>query len=319
MKSAKIVPGLDKEISQLALGTAWMAEAPEAASFALFDAYAARGGTVLDTGRIYGSEAVIGAWLRKTALRDRFVLITKGAHGDGAGVPPEAFEPTVDRELDESLAALGLDCVDLYFLHRDSPGVPIERIVDHLNGLADAGKLRAFGFSNVTYERARQACAYAARSGLTPPAAISNNLSLAVPAAPFYPGLVSTGEKGVRWHAETGIPLFSWSSQARGFFTGRYAPGADGTNAFDRRMMEVYGTPQNFERLRRAAQLGEARGGYTAMEIALAWLLCRRLPVVPLIGPRSPAELESCLRATALDLTAEELTRLAATGPSPRG
>ena len=75
MKSSKLVPGLDKEISQLALGTGWMADAAPAVCFELFDAYRALGGTVIDTGRIYGSEGAVGAWLKRAGSRDDLVIM----------------------------------------------------------------------------------------------------------------------------------------------------------------------------------------------------------------------------------------------------
>ena len=123
-----------------------------------------------------------------------------------------------------------------------------------------------------------EANAYAKQHGLKGFAVVSNNLSLAVPSAPFYPRLVSTDPAGERWHAKTGIPLLSWSSQARGFFTGHYADAVqrqtDGSgDAFTAKLIEVYGTQENLERLRRARELGERLGGYSAVQVALAWLL----------------------------------------------
>ena len=68
-------------------------------------------------------------------------------------------------------------------------------------------------------------------------------------------------------------------------------------------MLEVYCTPDNFERLRRAEQLGKEKGGRSAVEIALAWLHHQPLRVVPIVGPRTPDELASCVAALSIELT----------------
>ena len=75
-------------------------------------------------------------------------------------------------------------------------------------------------------------------------------------------------------------------------------------------MLRVYGSDDNYSRLIRARTLGEAKGGYTAIEVALAWLLHRDLPIIPIVGPKAPAELESCIRALSLELTDAEVRRL---------
>jgi len=123
---------------------------------------------------------------------------------------------------------------------------------------------------------------------------------------------VSTDPSGEHWHAKTGIPLLSWSSQARGFFTGRYAPRIRGqfdtiADPFTRRMIEIYCSDANFERLRRAQMLGKEKDGYSAIQIALAWLLHKPFAVVPIVGPRTSEELASCLNTVSLELTDAEL------------
>lgn len=143
-------------------------------------------------------------------------------------------------------------------------------------------------------------------------AAVSNNLSLAVQASPFYPGLISLDEAGLRWHVATGIPLFSWSSQARGFFTGAFRPEflekfiAD-KNSFGKRMLEVYGTSENMERLRRAELLGREKGNVSAVQIALAWIMHQPINVVPLVGPHAHEELISCRDALLIKLSGREI------------
>ena len=305
------IAGVGKPISRLALGTAFYRLSDEQTCHGLLDRFAELGGTLLDTARDYGeSEAVLGRWLTSRGARERVAIITKGGQGRGLGLDADTFADTIHGELTLSLETLCTDYVDLYVLHRDSPDAPVPVIVDALNAELVEGRVRALGASNWAYDRLEEANAYAQGHGLTGFAAVSDNLSLAVPTCPFYPGLVSVDEAGERWHQETGIPLIPWSAQARGFSTGRYAAETRDDHrsqgGFDARMVEVYCTDANSERFRRAQELGDTKGGRSATEIALAWLLHRPFPVVPIVGPHSVAELESCFAASAIEFTDAE-------------
>lgn len=302
-----LVPGIDKAISRLALGTAFYRHNREGDWHAILDAFVEHGGTALDTAFVYGdSESVVGDWLDARGCRETMVLCTKGGVGDHV-LPDADLEAIIGAELRQSLERLKTTCVDLYYLHRDNPAVPVARIVECLNEHVARGRVRALGASNWRYERVDAANAYAATHGLVGFAAVSNHLSLAMQAEPFYPGLVAVEQEGIDWHRRTGIPLLPWSSQARGFFTGRFRPGqVDPADGFARRMLEVYATEANLERLRRADALAAGKG-CSAVEIALAWVLGQGIPVVPLVGPHTVDELRSCIRATSLALSQDEM------------
>jgi len=259
------------------------------------------------------------------------VLITKCGHGKDFMLPLDDFEGMVRRELAQSLESLGTESIDLYLLHRDNPRLPVGKVLEVLNREIETGRIMAFGASNWTYHRITEADAYARKHGLKGFSTISNNISLAVPAGPFYPGLVSVDEEGEKWHRKSRVPLISWSSLARGFFTGCYTPatatsspaGPAGSgdfaerpeNAFERRMAEVYCTDENFQRLDRARQVGERKGGYTPAETALAWVLNRPYPVLAAVGPHTQEHLESCVKASHLALSADEMDYLRSGGP----
>jgi aryl-alcohol dehydrogenase-like predicted oxidoreductase len=306
--------GVDKPVSELALGTAWYSLKDKDQWFGLMGDFVACGGTTLDTARGYGeSEEVIGLWMETLANRDRIVIITKGGlTGDPQGyLLVKGFRETIESELTTSLECLRTDYIDLYFLHRDNPSLPVAEIVDCLNAELERGRIHAFGGSNWEPARVDEANEYADKHGLTGFAAVSNNLSLAIPTGPFYPGLVSTNKAGECWHIETGIPLFSWSSLARGFFTGRYSPvlHAEAEKIEDgltKRIIEIYCTDENFERLHRAREIGKRKGGYSAIQVGLAWVLHRPFTVVPLVGPYTKEELASCVAALSIELTESE-------------
>jgi len=307
--SAKhLVPDVDKPVSQFALGTAFYDIKSKETWFEVLDSYIELGGTIIDSARGYGSsEDVLGAWLAERPVRDQIILITKcGLTGEGV-LPAENYPELVREEINASLKTLKTDYIDIYMLHRDNTSMTVVDILEPLNEQIAAGNVGVLGASNWEYRRVTEANEYAYKHDIKGFGIVSNNISLAVPAAAFYPGLISTDKTGERWHEETGIPLIPWSSQARGFFTGKYSPEMREADGPMSRMMKVYGTDENFERLVRAKELGEKKGGYTAVEVALSWLLHKPFPMVPIVGPHTPAEVASCVKATSLSLTESEI------------
>jgi len=315
MKSKKLVAGIDKPISELVLGTAWYSLKEKNQWFDLMDDFVGYGGTTIDTARCYGeSEEVIGQWMERRLNRDRIVIITKGglSEEDGTRLAVEGIAAKIKKDITVSLQYLQTDYIDLYFLHRDTASIPVSEIVDSLNAELERGRIHAFGGSNWELRRVDEANEYAYKYGMTGFAVVSNNLSLAVPTGPFYAGLVSTDKMDREWYLKTGMPLFAWSSQARGFFTGRFSPDmrndAEATqDEFTKNMVRVYCTGDNFERMRRAKELGEKKGGYTAVQVALAWVIHQTFTVLPLVGPLTKEEMKSCLDALSIQLTASEI------------
>jgi aryl-alcohol dehydrogenase-like predicted oxidoreductase len=296
---------LGRELSMLALGTAYLADDGEDASFELLDAWLEAGGNLIDCARQYGdgaSEQILGRWLEARGTRDDVVLITKGAHHVTVGTHHDPKRKRVTPEhvaadLAESLEALGIDTIDLYFLHRDDPTRPVGPLVEALNAHAAAGRIRYFGGSNWTTERLEEANAYAAWNGLQGFACSSPGLSLAEPRDNPWPDTVFARSREARaWYRRTQLPLFAWSSQAGGFFAGRR----------DELVERVYVDDRNLERLRRAEELCE-RSGFSANEVALAWVLHQPFPTYAIIGPRSPAELHASLAGLDVELTDAEV------------
>ena len=299
---------LGRDLSVLALGTAYLADDGEEASFELLDAWLAHSGNLIDSARQYGdgrSEAILGRWLADRGVHDDVVLITKGGHHVtlGAQHDPERKRVTPEHlaaDLAESLEALGVDSIDLYFLHRDDPSKPVGPLVDALNDHAAAGRIRFFGGSNWTTERLEEANAYAAFHGLQGFAVSSPGLSLAEPRAEPWPGTVFARSPEDRaWYRRMQLPLFAWSAQAGGFFAGRR----------DAETERVYGGERNLELLRRAEALARERGA-SANEVALAWVLHQPFPTYAIIGPRTLAELEASIAALEVELTPEDVRRL---------
>ena len=174
------VQGVDKPVSRLVQGTMMLSSRELEQSFALLDAVYALGCNTFDTAHVYGGgdcERTMGQWVNERKLREKVVIIGKGAHHNQDRKRVTPFDITSD--IHDSLARFKFSYIDLYLLHRDDPTVPVGPIVEALNEHKRAGRIRAFGGSNWTHERIREANEYATAHGLTPFAASSPNFSLA--------------------------------------------------------------------------------------------------------------------------------------------
>ena len=171
-----LIPHTNLDASVLCLGTAEFGSVVEdSVSEAIIDCYIDAGGNVLDTAEVYAawvpggshrSEEFLGRWLRKRKSRDGLILSTKGAHPRLDSMDkPRMSKKEVESDLNSSLQRLGVDHVDLYWLHRDDPGTPAEEILLMLEEFRKAGKIRYAGFSNWTQARAEEARLAAAKAG----------------------------------------------------------------------------------------------------------------------------------------------------------
>ena len=301
----RTIPGIDGEISQLVLGCMLLTPDEMEHSYSMLDEFFAAGGNALDTAYSYGggdSERLLGMWMKNRKNRSKVFLVDKGGHPHAAVPRPRLSPEELAHDIHESLLRLQTDYIDLFLLHRDDSIIPAGTIIEHLNQEIRAGNLQAIGASNWELERLQEANTYAAEHGLQGFVVSSNNISLAVPMEPMWKGVVSVSEAAWEWHHETQFPLLPWSSQARGFFSGRFAP----EKRENQDMVRVYYNDGNFERLRRAQILGEQKG-CTAIQISLAYVLHQSFPTFPLVGPVNQEELVSCLEALAIQLSSNEM------------
>lgn len=301
------IAGLDKPLSQLVIGSMVCTTDDLPLTFGILDAWVEAGGNAIDTARVYGggkSESALGEWFAARNNREQIVLIGKGAHPGPSG--PRVTPEHIAEDIVESLRRMQTETMDIYLLHRDDPNVPVGEIVDCLNEHREAGRIRLFGGSNWTTQRIQEANDYAAAHGLQGFSANSPYFGLAEQNEPMWGGCLALDKAGREWHRAHQFPLLPWSSQASGFFTGRYAKGDGQTGDVPR----VYYNDANWERLARAQEVAEAKG-CTANNIALAYVLHQPFPVFPLFGPRSVAELQSSLPALDVTLTENDMRYLA--------
>lgn len=311
------LPHLKNPVSRFIFGTAIGAMFANGDAGELLDAVFAAGVNTFDTAVSYGeSECSLGRWLKSRGLRERVNILTKGCN-------PNKYRPRVTpydlrSDLADSLAKLDVDCVDIYLLHRDDPAVPVGPIVETLNELQAAGRLRCFGGSNWTHGRIEAANEYAYAHGLNGFSVSSPCFSLAEQIGDPWGGSVHiSGPKNREareWYKRTGMPVLAYSSLARGFLSGKFSPdsGQSLEEIFPRLGWAIaaeYEYPDNLERLRRAGRLA-AEKGLTVPQVALAWILRHPLFVSPILSPSSIAHLEANLQAFAVELTEAEFLYL---------
>ncbi|ARP64078.1 oxidoreductase [Mesorhizobium sp. WSM1497] len=295
----RTIPGLSKPASVVALG--FEDFRTFSSGSILLDAFFEAGGNLFDTGYVYGggyTEKLLGEWLKNRGVRAQSVVIAKGAHS------PLCYPDVIGKQLDQTLERLQTDHVDVYFMHRDNPDVPVGEFVDAMDREVKAGRIRGpFGGSNWTMERLDEAIAYAERTGKQKPGALSNNFSLAEMLEPIWAGCVTSSTDAWKaWLTSRQMPNFAWSSQGRGFFTDR--AGRDKQD--NEELVRVWYSERNFGRRDRAIELA-ARLGKSPIHIALAYVLAQPFPSIPLIGPRTLDELDDSLRALDITLSQADL------------
>ncbi|HWL52310.1 MAG TPA: aldo/keto reductase [Chthoniobacteraceae bacterium] len=305
------VPGIDKPLSRMVLGTDLVnAVIAQPHAFALFDSYLEHGGNTFDTSYHYGSglgERLLGHWMAQRGVREKVVVIAKGAH------TPNCNPKAMREQFEISLERMQIDHAEFYLLHRDNPEVPVGEFVDALNELVDEGRITLFGGSNWSLERVAEANAYAKAHGRQGFGAVSNQFSLAAMNDPIWAGCISASDAASRqWLTEAQMPFFAWSSQARGFFV-RGSRSMTG----DAELNRCWYSDDNFRRLERVRQLAREKKT-TPILIAAAYVLHQPFPMFALIGPQKLSELAASFQAFGVGLTPEEMAWLNLESDHPR-
>jgi aryl-alcohol dehydrogenase-like predicted oxidoreductase len=334
------IPSTDLQVAALCLGASdFGATVSQSDAFALLDAYAEQGGNFLDTARIYAdwipniprsvSELTLGCWMKARGNRQQIVVATKGGHPDLAAMQRSRLSPAdLVSDIEASLRQLQTDVIDLYWLHRDDPTLPVASIIDTLAQQVKTGKIRYVAASNWRTARIQAALDYAQSRGLTTFVANQPLWSLGEPApgALGMPGLVSFGQEEADFHRRTGMAVIPYSSQANGFFTklaqaGKQTPAPkfwanlpglkwlsrkDAAQVLKPAVRKTYLTPANLRRFERVKELAERRQtGVT--QIVLAYLTSQPFVTIPIIGCKTLQQLRDSLKASELRLTPEEI------------
>ena len=286
-------------VSAVGLGAMSFASVYGSAEDAESEATVARalelGVTFIDTANIYGaghSEEVVGRAI--AGRRADVVLATKFGGGGGAGL---GRRDKVRPALEESLARLGTDYVDLYYLHRVDPSTPIEETVGAMANLVSAGLVRYLGLSEAAPETIRRAQA------THPITALQTEYSM-FSREPEKSILPTT--------RELGIGFVAYSPLGRGMLTGHFQRLED-LPADDWRRGVPRWQEENFEHnVRLVSRLEEMarRHNITTAQLALAWVLHQGEDIVPIPGTRKRQNLEANAAAADVTLSAEDLEEI---------
>ncbi|VTR29366.1 aldo/keto reductase [Sphingobacterium thalpophilum] len=295
------------EVSEIGLGCMSMAGVynpvqPKAEMIALLHKAVDRGVTFFDTAEVYGphiSEEYVGEGLAsfkgKVQIATKFGWNTEGGKRGGRLATPEHIRKVVDQ----SLKRLRVEAIDLYYLHRIDPNVPVEDVAGTVKELVQAGKVKHFGLSEVSPDTIRKAHA------IQPVAAVQSEYSLLERAVEN--GVISTCE-------ELGIGFVPWGPTARGFLTGLY----DENSKFDesnRRGSVSYFAPEvlkfNMPLLTLVRDWAK-RKGCTPVQFSLAWLMAQKPFIVPIPGTVNPKHFIENIGAVDVRLTAAEITEIRA-------
>lgn len=302
-------------VSTQALGTmTFGAEADEATSHALLDAYVAGGGNFIDTADVYTggtSEEIIGRWLASHPNEaGQIVLATKGRFPMGQGPNDLGTSRRHLRDaLDASLRRLGVEHIDLYQLHAWDAITPLEETLRFLDDAITAGKIGYYGFSNFTGWQLTKAVHVADRHGWSRPVTLQ----------PQYNLLVRGIEQEiVPASLDAGMGLLPWSPLGGGWLSGKYrrdeAPtGSTRLGENPERGMEAWEKRNTEERTWRVLDAVSAvaqEHGASASQVSLAWLEAQPAVTSVILGVRTLEQLQDNMAADSLELSEDQLDRL---------
>jgi aryl-alcohol dehydrogenase-like predicted oxidoreductase len=318
-------PATRRQVSVLCLGAMLLGTVTdEATSMAILDRYAEAGGTFVDTANNYAfwvngtrggeSEDLLGRWRRSRGVGAELVIATKlggrpNAPARARSRDIEGLSAKVIRESAErSRERLGVERLDLLYAHIEDPAVPLEETVGAFAELVQDGTAGLLGASNHWTWRVERARTLAAAAGLPGYEVLQYHHSYLRQRTDLPTLRSQDGDLGVAsgdllsYLRAEGLPLVAYSPLLGGAYVRRDKPlGVEFDHA---------GTPARLAVLREVA----AEAGATVNQVVLAWLLGGDVPMIPLVGASSVAQLEESLAAVDLELTAEQRARLDAAG-----
>lgn len=297
-----ITVGTD-QISKIILGTdkSEAFSSPEQA-YRFYDSYLSLGGNCFDTARIYSggaSERLLGDYIRQRGKQD-FYVCTKGGFPDMSTTPPTSrlSYKALYADCTVSLQALGIDCIDLYWLHRDDPQIPAGTIIEALNRLQKAGMVRQFGASNWTARRINEANAYAASHGLDGFCASQIQWSAARTDDARYGDYRLEFMTAAEYAAylQNGLPVFAYAPAAGGFFSKLDESGAEGLSE---KLKNRFYSPENAAVLPKLQAFARQYGCSLSVAV-LAYIYHNRLPGAIITGTKNPNRLRETFEVCAL-------------------
>jgi len=288
----------------------------EQRSFEVLDAFVDAGFNAIDTADSYSrwvpghqggeSETIIGNWLRANpGKRERVLIFTKVGSDMGEGRKGLSAS-WIARAVEDSLQRLRIEAIDLYQAHWPDPNTPIEETLSAFDKLLRQGKVRAIGASNYDVAQLKDALAVAGERELPRYATLQPEYNL-YDRQGFEGGLQ-------RLCVRERLGVITYFSLAAGFLTGKYRSKADQAKSPRGAGIAKYLTPRGERILGVLDQVAKRREAAPA-EVALAWVLAQEGITAPIASATSQAQLASLVKASRLELSAEDLQQLSDTGP----
>ncbi|KAL3470763.1 NADP-dependent oxidoreductase domain-containing protein [Aspergillus californicus] len=311
-KNGPMVPALGfglMELSYQAYGTA----PTEEHQFAILDRALELGATFWDTSDLYGdSERVLGQWFQRTGKRDQIFLASKFGYVPGSkAYETDSSASYCKKACEASLERLGVDSIDLYYLHSANPETPIEETMRALAELKAEGKIKCIGLSMVSSATVRRACNIAQVHAVQPEySVVSRDIEGAA------------GTDLLATCRELGIALVAATPLGRGLLTSTFSQGeAVGDERDVRPQVMPRFLPgnreQNVKAVRQFRELAEKKG-CSVSQLAIAWLLKQGDDVFPIPGTKRLKYLEENWAALSISLTKEEDAEIQAFGEEVR-
>jgi aryl-alcohol dehydrogenase-like predicted oxidoreductase len=293
---------------RVVLGTSKLGIDGREQAFELLDEYVRLGGRTIDTASVYSdwipgergrAETVIGEWLKARGNRNALTVVTKGAHPDGPR--RRCDEASIRQDVELSLKRMGIERIDLWYLHRDDPGRPTAEIVGTLQALVGEGKIAQFGASNWTLARIDEALAVPGQSFAS--SQVLGNVFCRI-MNPLADKTCVVADAAMFHHAVVnGLSLFLYTSTAHGFFE-RRAKGVGPVGDYD--------NPAVAEAATKLEAIAAERGIDPAPMI-LAAMLQLGYPIRAVIGPRNAEQLRGMWKGGEMLLPPGVVRRVMAT------
>ena len=300
------------QVAPLAFGGnvfGWTAD--EKTSFALLDAFVDAGFNLIDTADNYShwvpgnkggeSEIIIGKWLRQSGKRDQVVIATK-VGGAFPGGKKDLSKAYILKAAEDSLRRLQIDTIDLYQSHWDDDVTPVSETMEAYAQLAQQGKVRMVGASNLSPERLQQSIDHSRQHSL-----------------PVYQTLQPEYNLYHRQRFEQeylpickkeGLGVLNYYALASGFLTGKYRTEADAAkSARGEGIVKTYLNERGLRILRALDEVAE-RTNTNPATVSLAWLIAQPTVVAPIASATSIDQLAELIKATSLQLSQEDLQQL---------
>ena len=293
-------------MAPLALGGnvfGWTAD--EATSMRIMDEFVHAGGSMIDTADSYSawvegheggeSERVIGTWLKRSGQREKVKIATKV--GFLQGLAPEIVRSACEASLDR----LGIERIDLYYLHTDDAKVPLAETLGAFDELVKSGQIGAYGLSNFTPERIGEVMDVCEANGLAKPSALQPWYNL-VERERYEDGLEAAA-------GEHDLAVFTYYSIANGFLAGKYRSKED-LDKSPRGLRNIGYLEGKGARVLEALDAISAETGAPQSAIALAWLAAQPSVTAPIASATSLKQLSELTASLKLDLTPQQLEQL---------